>query len=78
VYSPVADEIYLAWTGQPGSIDVFSTKTFQRLRQIEPRSGLFTWNSNRAFVDGRVRISPDGKFLFVTTGTRVVVYPTGV
>ncbi|RYZ36906.1 MAG: WD40 repeat domain-containing protein [Myxococcaceae bacterium] len=77
VYSPVADELYLAWTGSRASIDVYSTKTLRKLRDIEPGPGLFPDFSGSAFGTGRMRVSRDGAWLFATTGTDgVVIYPT--
>jgi hypothetical protein len=77
VYSPVADELYLAWYGGSTSIDVYSATTFTKLRDIEPTPGLFEWNGNYAFVSGRLRISRDGSLIFATSGDSVLVYPTG-
>jgi hypothetical protein len=79
VYSPVADELYLAWYGAKTSIDVYSATSLQKLRDIAPTPGLFSWNGNSAFQNGRMRISRDGSLLFATTGTSgVVIYPTGL
>jgi len=77
VYSPVADELYLAWAGAGASIDVYSTATFQKLRDIDPAPGLFSWTGSSALDGGRLRISRDGKLLFATTGSGVAVYLTG-
>ncbi|RYZ47044.1 MAG: hypothetical protein EOO72_00490 [Myxococcaceae bacterium] len=78
VYSPVTDELYLAWTGAKTSIDVYSTTTLSKLRDIETAPSLFSWNGNAAFVNGRMRISRDGSLLFVTTGADGVrIYLTG-
>jgi hypothetical protein len=78
VYSPVADEIYLAWYGASTSIDAYSTTTLQKLRDIAPSGGLFSWNGNGAFGSGRMRVSRDGSLVFATTAaSSVVVYPTG-
>ncbi|WP_120583999.1 MULTISPECIES: YncE family protein [Corallococcus] len=77
VYSPVSDELYLAWTGAKTSIDVYSTKTLRKLRDIELKPGLFQDFSDHAFSGGRMRVSRDGAWLFATTGTDgVVIYPT--
>lgn len=76
-YSPVADELYLAWAGASTSIDVYSTTTLQKLRDLEPAPGLFSGASGRAFVEGRMRVSRDGALLFVTMGNNVTAYLTG-
>jgi hypothetical protein len=52
VYSPVADELYLAWYGSNTSIDVYSATTLQKLRDIAPTPGLFSWTGNHAFGNG--------------------------
>jgi hypothetical protein len=79
VYSPVADELYLAWAGgkTTTSIDVYDATTFQKLRDIQPYRGQFTWPGNGTFVEGRMRVSRDGAALFATAGDNVVAYPTG-
>jgi hypothetical protein len=76
VYSPVADEMYLAWYGSSVSIDAYNTTTLEKVRTITPTLGLFSWNGNGAFSNGRMRISRDGTLVFATTGTNgVVIYP---
>lgn len=78
IYSPVADELYLAWYGSNISIDVYSTTTLQKLRNIAPSPGLFSWTGNNAFNNGRMRISRDGTLLFATTGSSGLgIYLTG-
>lgn len=77
VYSPVADEVYLAWYGASASIDVYSASTFTKLHDVAPVPNLFTSNGNHAFVSGRIRISRDGSLVFATSDDSVVVYPTG-
>ncbi|MBN8230670.1 hypothetical protein JYK02_24455 [Corallococcus macrosporus] len=82
VYSPIADELYLAWYSfnrRAPSIDVYSATTLTKLRDIELATGLFDWTGNGAFGNGRMRTSRDGRLLFATSGTdRVVIYPTGL
>ncbi len=78
VYSPVADELYLAWYGANTSIDVYSATTLQKLRDIAPTPGLFSWTGNHAFDNGRMRISRDGSLLFATTSNSgLVIHLTG-
>jgi hypothetical protein len=85
VYSPVRDELYLAWAGATTSIDVIDTKTFRRLRELAPIPGMFFWAggsagpaSNTPFHNGRLRISRDGTLLFATTPPAgVAIYETG-
>lgn len=87
IYSPVSDELYLAWAGAETSIDVIDTRTFRRLRELAPIPGLFFWagssggagpSYNTPFHNGRLRISRDGALLFATTPPAgVVVYATG-
>lgn len=76
-YSPGADELFVAWAGPGASIEVYDALTLQKLRDLEPASGLFSPVSGRAFVDGRLRLSRDGSALFATSGENVVAYPTG-
>lgn len=77
-YNPVADELYLAWYGSNTSIDVYNTTTLQKVRDIAPTPGLFSWTGNWAFDNGRMRVSPDGKLLFATTGSSGLgIYLTG-
>lgn len=78
VYSPVVDEIYLAWRNASVSIDAYSTITFDQVRTIEPTPGLFSWYGSNAFVGGRLRISRDGTLLFVTTDDQVRIYRVGL
>ncbi|NOJ92156.1 hypothetical protein HMI51_04240 [Corallococcus coralloides] len=82
VYSPIADEFYLAWysyNDRAPSIDVYSATTLKKQRDIEPGTWLFDWNGNYAFGNGRMRVSRDGRLLFATSGSdRVVIYPTGL
>lgn len=85
-YSPVRDELYLAWSGAATSIDVYSTTTLRKLRDIAPLPGLFFWDSsgsaaaaNHAYSNGRLRISRDGTLIFATAPpVTVLVYPTGL
>ena len=78
VYSPVADELYLAWYGANTSIDVYSATTLQKLRDIAPTPGLFSNTGNHAFANGRMRVSRDGSLLFATTGSSgLVIHLTG-
>lgn len=79
VYSPVADELYLAWMGADVSLDVYDMETLERVRTIEPEPGMFSWTGNGGFGSGRMRVSRDGKLLFASTGGGVIkVYPTGL
>jgi hypothetical protein len=80
VYSPVASEIYLAWSGASTSISAHSSTSFQKLRDIELVPGLFLPRDFffEAFVDARMKVSRDGQLLLVTMGDSVVVYRTGL
>jgi len=73
-YSPVADEIYFAWVNSTVSIDVYDTTTYQKLRTVEARTGLFDYTGNHGFDNGHMRISSDGTLLFVTSGSNVLGY----
>lgn len=85
VYSPVGDELYLAWAGATTSISVYDTRTLHKLRDLAPLPGLFFWSGepanpfvNHAFNNGRLRISRDGTLIFATIPpSGVAVYPTG-
>jgi hypothetical protein len=79
VYSPVADELYLAWMGADVSLDVYDMETLERVRTIEPEPGMFSWTGNGGFGSGRMRVSRDGRLLFASTGNGAIkVYPTGL
>jgi hypothetical protein len=78
VYSPVGDELYLAWTGKTRSIDVYSATTLRKLRDIAPLHGLFSDVHGRALQDGRIKLSRDGTLVFATHSGGVLVYPTGL
>jgi hypothetical protein len=77
VYSPVTDELYVAWSDSSASVDVYSSATLKKVRDIDATPGLFSWNGNHAFGDGRLRISRDGAMLLVTHGDSLVLYHTG-
>lgn len=85
-YSPVRDELYLAWGGAATSIDVYSTTTLRKLRDIAPLPGMFFWagntfdpSFNHAYNNGRLRVSRDGTLIFATAPpATVLVYSTGL
>jgi WD40 repeat protein len=88
VYSPVDDEIYLAWADAPTSLDAYSSRTLEKLRDIAPIGGMFYWSGNNdpigpsaghAFNNGRLRISRDGTQIFATLPpSSIAVYSTGL
>lgn len=77
VYSPVNDELYVAWSTSDASLDVYSATTLEKVRDIDATPSLFEFNSNRAYGDGRLHISRDGAMLLVSKGPSVILYHTG-
>jgi hypothetical protein len=82
-YSPVSDELYLAWGGATTSLDVYSATTLRKLRDIAPLPGLFFWpidnGAPTTFNNGRLKLSRDGTLIFATAPpATVLVYSTGV
>jgi hypothetical protein len=74
VYSPNSDVVYFAWTGgQHGSIEAYSTRTLTAVATINPQSQ-FDWNGNGAFGNGRLKVSPDGRWLFTLADGGIQAY----
>ena len=76
VYSPVDDVVYFAWFDRDdvhASIDVYDTDSLTRIATIDstPR---FDWIGNAAFVEGRLKVSRDGRWLFATVDDGVMAY----
>lgn len=72
-YSPVTDELYIAWSGGGASIEVYSSTSFDKLRDLAPEPGLFPGNA----WTGRLEVSRDGRMVFAITSAGVAIYPTG-
>lgn len=64
VYSPSGDVIYVAWSGTT-TVLAFNTNTFYPMGSID-FGNYFDWPGNRAFVEGRLKMSDDGSLLFAT------------
>lgn len=77
-YSPIRDEIYVAWESSGRSLDVYSSATLHRLRDIAPIPGLFGDSGNHAFQSGRLRVSRDGTRILASTAGGIAIYPTGL
>jgi hypothetical protein len=77
VYSPIRDEIYVAWKSNSRSLDVYSPTTLRKLRDVAPIPGLFMDFDRRAFEAGRLRVSRDGTLLLASTTGGVAIYPAG-
>jgi len=72
VYHPARDLLFVVQSGS-SVVSVFETTAFTRIKQFEFGKP-FEWTGNRAFQQGRLRISSDGKLLFCTAegGVRCV------
>jgi len=76
-YSPTRDELYVAWKSTSRSLDVYSSTTLRKLRDIAPIPRLFGDIQGRAFVSGRLRVSRDGTRILASTAGGIAIYPTG-
>jgi hypothetical protein len=76
-YSPIRDEIYVAWKSKGRSLDVYSSTTLRKLRDIAPIPQLFGDPEQQAFQFGRLRVSRDGTRILATTSGGIAIYPTG-
>ena len=63
-YNPVTDVLYLS-LATTSLVRAYDTTTFSILGDYDFGSN-FQWNGNWNFVDGRLRISKDGTFLFAS------------
>jgi len=77
-YSPIQDEIYIAWKSTSRSLDVYSSTTLRKLRDIAPIPRLFGDIEGRAFRFGRLRVSRDGTQILASTSGGIAIYPTGL
>jgi hypothetical protein len=75
VYHPSQDIVYFSWQGTQ-EVRSFDTITYREVARYNFQS-VFQNNGNRAYVDGRLKISRDGRLLFATVsgGVRYVRLP---
>lgn len=72
VFSPGHNVLYTAeWGSQPG-VKAYSLPTLQPLETLDPYP--FPWGGNGALGNGRMEVSPDGRWLAVTIADAVRVY----
>ncbi len=64
VYDPFADVVYFAWAGT-SEVRAFDTNTFTQIAAYDFQSA-FSSPGDTAFVEGRLKISRDGSYLFAT------------
>jgi hypothetical protein len=64
VYSPIEDVVYVAVSGT-SEVRAYETTMFSQIATYDVGS-VFEWTGNHAFVEGRLRISDDGRILMVT------------
>jgi hypothetical protein len=64
VYHPAENIVYFAWSGSP-EVRAFDTVSFAPLAPYNFEDN-FTPPGNRAFIQGRLKTSRDGSFLFAT------------
>ncbi len=64
VYNPVKNYVYFAWSTTP-YIFAYDTTTLQQVAQYDFEN-VFTNPGNHAFLEGRLKMSPNGKLLFAT------------
>ncbi|HEX8723298.1 MAG TPA: Ig-like domain-containing protein [Pyrinomonadaceae bacterium] len=64
VYHPVEDLVYFPWT-TTNEVRAFNTNTFAQVAAYNFED-VFTGNGNRAFQQGRLKMSRDGSLLFCT------------
>jgi hypothetical protein len=69
-YSPNSHYLFVAnwdFNGTDNGVQVYDTNTFQKVAMLSTES--WGWNGNNAYQDGWMRISQDGQWLAVSTGT---------
>ena len=74
VYHPTRDVVFFSWQGS-SQVRAFATGTYEQLAEFETGQE-FVQNGLRAFVQGRLRISPDGSLLFCTVNDGVRCFET--
>jgi hypothetical protein len=74
-YHPTRDLVYFPWAGT-SSVQVYDSTTRTRVTEYDFESA-FTSNGNRAFVNGRLRLSRNGSLLFASVdgGVRFLRLP---
>jgi hypothetical protein len=75
-YHPQRDFIFLARAGI-STIAVYETTTYTMVKELD-FGDKFGWVGNRAFKQGRLRLSSDGKFIFCTVQGGVRCAETGL
>ncbi len=63
-YNPVKDIVYFAWA-TTSQVYAYDSNTLQKVASYDFENN-FSSPGNHAFVEGRMKISKDGKYLFVT------------
>lgn len=71
VYHPTSDIVYFAWSGTT-EIRALDTSTFALLNSYNTGT-TFNHPGNNAFVEGRLKIAPDGSKLFCTVDNGVLL-----
>ena len=75
VFSPVADVLFTAeydWSVSRAGVKVYDTETWTLLDTLDAYN--FPWNGNYSMGEGRMEISPDGKWLAVSVENGVRLY----
>ena len=70
-YSPTSRFLFTAEVGATGGIKVYDTTSLTVVATLDPRAFVY---DGQAFGAGRMRVSPDGRSLAVTTPTGVKIY----
>ena len=74
-FNPNKSLIYFPWVGST-NVEVYNTKTWAEVKAYNCND-TFQWIGNNAFVQGREKLSKDGKSLFVTVTNGVCYVPIG-
>ena len=74
VYHPTRDVVFFSWRGS-SQVRAFATGSYEQVAEFETGED-FGWNGVHAFVQGRLRISPDGSLLFCTVNDGVRCFET--
>ncbi len=72
VFSPGHDVLYTAEWGSQHGVKAYSLPSMQLLETLDPYP--FPWGGNGALGNGRMEVSPDGRWLAVTIADAVRVY----
>jgi hypothetical protein len=78
VFSPVTNLAFTSeysWSGTLSGVKMYNTNTWQLISTLDPYD--FDWTGNGSMTEGRMEISPDGRFLAVAVngGVRLYVVP---